>query len=228
MPHFDFIGAFMVGLLGAGHCLGMCGPIAGIITLQLKDQSLGRQLPYIALYNLGRISSYTLIGGIAAGSAAWLSQIIALEHGLGILRLLAGLLIILTGLHLLSLFSGITKIEVIGKPIWRLIQPLTSKLLPLSTPLAALPFGFLWGWLPCGLVYTMLSWSLSSGSVAAGAATMAAFGLGTLLPMLFIGIASEKVKQLLNRPKIKLFVGLSLISYGVYIFYQNQWFFLYQ
>ena len=216
MQQLDLIGAFMVGLLGVGHCLGMCGPVATLLSMNLKTNSYSAQLPYLLLYNMGRIISYMLMGGIMAISASLLTQLVSAEHSLGMLRLLAGVLILLTGLHLLNWLHWISAIERIGLPVWKKLQPIAQGFIPLKSPWQALPFGLIWGWLPCGLVYTMLSWSLAAGSFTGGAFTMGAFGLGTLLPMLLIGLSGEKLKRWLKSPKIKVATGLSLIGYGIY------------
>jgi len=214
----DIFGAFLVGLLGVGHCLGMCGPVATLLSINLKSNSFSKQLPYLFLYNLGRITSYMVMGGIMALSAHFLAQLVSLEHSLITLRFLASVLIILTGFHLLNWLHLINKIERLGLPVWAQLKPIAQSFIPLQSPWQAFPFGLLWGWLPCGLVYTMLSWSLASGSFSGGALTMGAFGLGTFMPMLLIGLSGEKIKRYLKSPKIKFITGLTLICYGIYSF----------
>lgn len=218
MKELDILGAFLVGLAGTGHCLGMCGPVASILTINLKQNTALKQIPSLLLYNLARLCSYMLMGGTMAISSAFLAKLISIEQGLNLLRVLAALLIIVTGLHLIHSQRLITQLETLGLPIWRIIKPLAQHFIPLRSPWHAIPFGFLWGWLPCGLVYTMLSWSLSAGSFINGALIMGAFGLGTLFPMLALGLVGEKLRNTMASRKLKLITGIALIGYGFYSF----------
>ncbi len=96
------------------------------------------------------------------------------------------------------------------------IIPLSSTLLPLKSPIAALPFGMLWGWLPCGLVYSALSWAAVAGNAVHGLLIMIAFGLGTLPAMLLVGSAAEAMKALLNNMVIRRVSSIMLLVYGVF------------
>ena len=127
-------------------------------------------------YNLGRISSYTL-AGLLLGLAGWAVANSPLVMGL---RVVAALLLIAMGLYLAGWWSGLTRIEALGRGLWRYIQPLTRRFMPVTSLPRALVLGSLWGWLPCGLVYSTLLWAASQGNALDSAALMLAFGLGTL------------------------------------------------
>lgn len=214
----SFIAAFMIGVLGAGHCIAMCGGISGAIAHANKQTDHSNSLAPL-FYNLGRITSYTLIGAIVGLTAQ-----IGLNFGAGydflvILRFVSGMTLILIGLYIAQLNSSILQLEKVGRLVWRYIQPLASQFLPLKTPYHAFPLGFLWGWLPCGLVYSALTLALSSGTALSSALTMFAFGLGTFPIMFLVGSFSTKFNGLIQNTKFKRFSGLLLVLYGLHIIY---------
>lgn len=221
----DFIGALLIGLLGSGHCIGMCGGIASLLSLNQKPIDLNhppsqyRQLLSVLAYNLGRISSYMLFGAMVGGITASLSQLTQLNHILILLRLVAALLMVALGLYIGRWWFGILKLEHIGKHLWRWISPAGRSLLPLKKTWHALPFGFIWGWLPCGLVYSMLTWSAVAGNAFSGALIMGAFGVGTLPAMLFIGLGAQYLTRLQASTLFRKSAAISIILYGIYTGY---------
>lgn len=215
--NLDLIGAFMVGVVGSAHCIGMCGGIASLISIDPNVPKLNsKKITNIVGYNLGRLSSYALLGGILGGALASLVELSQLTQLLTGLRVVAAILMIALGLYIGQWWFGILKVESIGKGIWRYISPIAQKLIPIKHPLHAIPLGFLWGWLPCGLVYSMLSWAIVSGSALAGAGTMLAFGLGTLPSMLAFGVGAAFINQLKSSSLFKRTAGALLIIYGSY------------
>jgi len=210
--------AFMIGVLGAGHCITMCGGISGAIAHASNNSSYPSSLTPL-FYNLGRIGSYTLIGAVVGYTAQ-----IGLNFGGGydllvILRFISGITLILIGLYIAQLNSAILQLEKVGRVIWRYIQPITRQFLPLKTPFHAFPLGFLWGWLPCGLVYSALTLALSSGSTMNAAFTMFAFGLGTFPMMFLVGNISSKFNSLIQNSRFKQFSGLLLVLFGLHVIY---------
>lgn len=207
----DSAGALILGLLGAGHCLGMCGGFAAALTYALKPADGAAKTRLLLAYNAGRISSYALAGALMA----WL-YIPGLEGELPIARTVAGLLLIAAGFYLADIWRGIVKIERIGQWFWRYLQPLGQRLLPVATLPKAWLLGMLWGWLPCGLVYSMLALAATQASPWQGAAVMLAFGLGTVPAVLAGGLAFEKVRQWLSRRAVKWGLGIAFVLYGVW------------
>lgn len=212
--------AVLMGLAGAGHCLGMCGSLAGAFSLTVAPN---RRLVTLLMYNLGRLASYGLAGALVGGLGAYVSAI-----GTPLLlafRLLAALLLVLMALYLLRWHLGLMRLEALGQHLWRRLKPLAGKLLPLKSPWQALPLGLLWGWLPCGLVYSALSWALVSGSALDGGLSMLAFGLGTLPVMLATGLAAAKLKQLLQHPGFKGLAAFILLAMAVNLLFVTwrQW-----
>lgn len=214
MTEFSVIAVFLVGLLGGVHCLGMCGSIVGVFTAQTPKDS--PRWPFHLAYNGGRLASYALAGALAGavGQAGLLMRdAVPVQH---LLFALSSLMLVALGLYLAGIWSAVRHIEELGVGLWRRIQPLTGRLFPVSTPLRALGLGALWGWLPCGLVYSVLVTSLASGSALQGSLVMLAFGLGTLPNLLAIGLFWEGIKRRAQLPGVRLAAGLLVAGFGVY------------
>ncbi len=237
----DLFSAFVIGLLGSGHCLGMCGGISTILTSALPQQQTSIQkhpqnllhnnrvnnnrvknnllenrqrTTLVLLYHIGRIFSYGLIGAIVGYTGSIAAKNIGLP--LVALRLVAAFFLILLGLYLGQWLMLLTKVEALGKKLWQLISPLSKKLIPVDSPTKALGLGVLWGWLPCGLVYSTLAWSLASGSLLSGMLIMIFFGLGTLPALLSMSLGFFSFKNLFSNAAFRKFLAISLIIYGVY------------
>ena len=209
-----FISAFFVGLFSTVHCLGMCGGIIGALTFSLPEEirsSRKRLIPYVAAYNFGRISSYSLAGALAGGLGG---NLIALSPAYGhlVLQLFASILMIGIGLYLAGWFPALVKIEHIGKPIWKKLEPISQKLIPVKSPVHAFLFGAVWGWLPCGLVYTALIWSTTAGGAKDGALLMLAFGAGTLPAVMIAGILTGWFTRLIRSTYVRPLVGITIIG----------------
>lgn len=206
------LSALILGLLGGGHCLGMCGGLMGALTLAIPPEQRARRLRLLLAYNLGRILSYAA-AGLLIGLAGWA---VASSPAATLLRVLAGLLLIAMGLYLAGWWSGLTRIEAVGRHLWRHLQPVASRLMPVSSLPRALLLGAVWGWLPCGLVYSTLLWASSQGSPGESALLMLAFGLGTWPVLLATGMAAERLTALLRRRGVRVAGGLLVILFGIW------------
>jgi len=204
--------AVILGLLGGGHCLGMCGGLMGALTLAIPKEQRSRRFRLLLAYNLGRILSYAC-AGLLIGLAGWA---VATSAAAMVMRVIAALLLIVMGLYLAGWWSGLTRIERLGRGLWRHIQPLASKLLPVSSVPRALLLGALWGWLPCGLVYSTLLWSASQGNAFYSALLMVAFGLGTWPVLLATGLAAERTTALLRKRGVRVAGGVLVILFGLW------------
>lgn len=206
MPNIDVLSAFLMGLAGSGHCLAMCGGLAGAMGL---NQSPLRLL----IYNLGRITSYAIAGAVVGSAIFAVAQIH--PQGLIVVRFMAGIMMILLALYITRLWLALTFLEKFGAILWRRIQPL-SKHFPPNAPTPRLYVaGMIWGWLPCGLVYSALAWAALSGHAGYGALTMVAFGLGTLPSMLIFGLFSRKLGMVLRSSSFRWIAGGLLLLYGI-------------
>ncbi len=211
----DFLAAFVIGLVGAGHCVGMCGGIASLLTMgQSRPSAL---IPLF--YNLGRILSYALIGGVIGGAVSTVADVANLNQSFAWLRLVAALFMVLLACYIAKWWQGLLVIEKMGQSIWQWVSPLGKKLLPLQKPIHAVPFGFIWGWLPCGLVYSTLTWAVVSGSALNGAMIMLCFGAGTLPAMVAVGYGSQYLHKLQQSPVFRNIAALLILAYGIFTAY---------
>ncbi|KJG34224.1 sulfite exporter TauE/SafE family protein [Photobacterium angustum] len=216
MVNLDFYAAFLIGLMGAGHCIGMCGGVAAAITIGMPENTKNsKRWIYLLNYNLGRLVAYTVAGAIIGAMLASVATINGSNSPLIFMRFLAAIMMIILALYIGQWWFGLNKLERIGQVAWRYISPLTTSFLPLKSPIKALPFGFLWGWLPCGLVYSTLTWAAVSGSALNGAIVMLAFGLGTLPAMLAVGGFATQLKIWLKNLYFRRISALLLIAYGI-------------
>jgi len=211
--------AFVVGLLGGVHCLGMCGGIVGALTFGLpgRQQRGLKLLPYQLAYNLGRIISYALAGAVAGGLGVLLAGVLPIQQAQNVLIVCAAVFMILMGLYIAGWWNGLTLLEKAGGSLWRRLEPLGRRMMPVTSPLQAFALGLVWGWLPCGLVYSVLVWAISAGSALEGAMLMAAFGLGTLPNLLLMGAAAGWLGMRVKKPAVRYFAGGLIIAYGLYM-----------
>ncbi|AWL11957.1 hypothetical protein HMF8227_01482 [Saliniradius amylolyticus] len=212
-PEISLLSALLIGLAGGIHCIGMCGGVVGALSYAIPR---GRShWPYVLGYNVGRIASYTLAGTLAGalGSTAGAH----LPLGPYILNTISGLLLLAMGLYLGNWWRGLTYLERLGGRVWRHIAPLSKSLLPFRSPLAALPYGLVWGWLPCGLVYSTLSWSVASGSAIQGAQIMLLFGLGTLPTLIALGTLGQQLRQWLGFRWVRSTLALILVIFSLWV-----------
>jgi len=208
----NYLAALLVGLLGGVHCVGMCGGIVATLGIGLPAQ---RTWPLLLAYNGGRLFSYTLAGAVAGGFGALLAGSVAGAWGQWLLALLAALLMIALGLYLGGWWFGLLRLERLGGRWWRYLEPTARRLLPVRGVAGASALGALWGWLPCGLVYSVLIWSLSSGGALNGALLMAAFGLGTLPNLLAMGLLARQLGQRLQQPIWRRSAGVLVLLLGI-------------
>ncbi|GAB3402658.1 sulfite exporter TauE/SafE family protein [Massilia agilis] len=227
MAGINLFPMFMVGLLGSVHCGAMCGGIVSALSLAparastpafpvpVRTVTLQSSLPNVFAYNAGRIGSYMIAGALAggaAGSARSLAGLPALQAG-GFW--LANLMLIALGLYLMDAWRGLAWLEQGGRALWRHVQPLMRRVGPPDTPAKMLATGFLWGWLPCGMVYSALVTAMLTGSSAAGASVMLAFGLGTLPMLVALGAAGAQVRAFLARRAVRVASGVVVLGFGV-------------
>ncbi|WP_417658337.1 sulfite exporter TauE/SafE family protein [Pseudidiomarina sp.] len=203
----DIFAAILMGLAGAGHCIMMCGGIAGAFAGRVNSLQL-------LTYNVGRIVSYSIAGALIGAAVSNLAGFA--ENGLVGLRIVAAFILILFGLYLGHWWFGLRYLERLGQPLWRQLQPLASRMRASHSYPMLFSAGMLWGWLPCGLVYSALSWAAVSGSATNGALYMAAFGVGTLPAMFAFGWLSHSLQQFLKSKGFRQLMGAIMIVYGLW------------
>lgn len=210
--------AFIIGLFSAAHCFGMCGSITGALTLglpmEIRNQP-GRLARFVLVYNLGRILSYTLAGALLGMIGSGFAESNWLQGGHEIARIFSSLAIILAGFYITGWIPQLQWLERIGEPIWRYLEPIGRRLLPVKTMIRALMFGIIWGWIPCGLVYYVLLLTLSTGDPITGALCMLSFGLGTLPAMMGIALVAGLFTKVTRNTTARTVVGLLLVAAGI-------------
>lgn len=213
-----YLGAFLMGLFGALHCVGMCGSIMGVLTFSLPTeirQQPPRLLRYLGYYSFGRIFSYTLVGALAGAFGSGLLFRLSPQYGHTILLLSATALMVAVGLYLAGWFPALAYIEKAGAPIWKKLEPLGRKLLPVAHPWQALLYGLIWGWLPCGLVYSALFIALGQGGMMQGGLFMLLFGLGTLPAVMATGIFADQILRFSRNLQLRILAGVLLILFAL-------------
>lgn len=244
MDGLNLLPVFAVGVAGSVHCVGMCGGIVGALSGALggppngttKASAPRRTIPIIPIaqnapalpvaaafdgtarvlaYNAGRIGSYMAAGAIAGGLVNGAGTLALAARWQGIAYLLANAMLMALGLYLMNAWHGLARVEAAGNVLWRRLLPALKYLLPADTFAKAFALGALWGWVPCGMVYSMLLTALLSGSAGGGAAVMLAFGLGTLPMLLALGMAGARLRQAMQRRAVRTACGMLVLGFGV-------------
>jgi hypothetical protein len=213
-----YVAAFVVGLLSALHCVGMCGGILGALSFSLPAEVRAqprRLVGFLLAINLGRIASYSAGGALFGWLGGALLAVEARGWLFDVLRVLAALVMVGIGLYIGGWFPRFAAVERLGEPLWRLLEPIGRRLLPVQTPLRAILYGAVWGWLPCGLVYSMLLGSPAQAGAGGGALYMALFGAGTLPVMLTGGLLAGRLYRLGQDRRFQTVAGLLVIVLGL-------------
>ena len=205
--------ALLTGLLGSAHCVGMCSGISGMFAMHAQQSSIRARLPLAIGYNMGRVTSYAILGLTVAflGSTA-VSGIPVLT---GPVRFVGGLVIVLVGLQIAFDWRVLKPLERMGSTIWSGVAPLAQRLVPVTNLPRALGLGLLWGWLPCGLVYSVLLIAATSSGAVNGALIMIAFGIGTMPAMLLTGMGTAQLARIMRQKSARLGLGLLIVALGL-------------
>jgi sulfite exporter TauE/SafE len=213
MSDLNLITAFLIGLAGGVHCIGMCGGIASAFSFAIpKDAS---PTGYILAYNFGRISSYTAAGAITGYLGSIASSSIATT--LPILNIISASFLVLLALYISDWGKGLSVLERMGGYLWRRIQPYSKKFIPFKHPGYAIGYGAIWGWLPCGLVYSALTWSLASTSATSGALFMLMFGLGTFPALIATSLGASFLVPIFQHPMLRTLIALILVTFAIFL-----------
>lgn len=213
MSGSGLLAVFLVGVLGGTHCVGMCGGIVGALTAQASPQANHWRL-HLG-YNLGRIASYVL-AGLLVGAVGGLGQIfVPVATAQLVLYVLASLMLVALGFYLMGFTAALTPLERLGQRLWKRLSPLTARLLPVRGLPQAIALGLLWGWLPCGLVYSVLINAMVAGSPQHGAAVMLVFGLGTLPNLLLAGVLLARFRRFAQARLTRIIAGLVVLGFGI-------------
>ncbi|VUD52354.1 hypothetical protein TDB9533_01613 [Thalassocella blandensis] len=211
------IAAFLVGLLGAGHCFGMCGGITAALSFAIQNEAKKRQI--LLAYNVGRIFSYGVIGLLAGLLGLGVMKASLQMTDFPLLRTLAAIMLILMGFYLTGWWKILVQLEKLGSSLWKIIQPLGQKFMPVRSVPQALVVGMVWGWLPCGLVYSALVFAAATADPSQSCLVMVAFGIGTFPAVFLGGLAGNRLKTILQQRSVQTISGLALIAFGIWTAY---------
>jgi|SRR5579883_2338739 len=212
-PSFTLLGAFAFGLLASGHCLVMCGGIAGALgTVTGRKANGGTRLDLLAGYQIGRITSYALAGLALGGAGAGLVQFLDQDRVRFALRWMTAIVFVLLALNLLRRGRGVD--TVIGRSVWSRLAPLARRFLPVRGFPQALALGALWGWMPCGLVYSVLLVAALGVDPLLSAAIMLMFGLGTVPAVLIGAFGAGKAARLLGHKGLRSGIAAMMLAFA--------------
>jgi sulfite exporter TauE/SafE len=202
--------ALLLGLAASGHCVVMCGGISSALSLATAKNAAGRPQPRLLLgYQLGRITSYALAGLLFGGVLGGLIRLLDVESVRVALRAFSAIALLFAALVVLGRVRdpGLG----IGRRWWSKLAPLGRKLLPVASLPRAFAFGMLWGWMPCGFVYTVLVMASLQFDAVRGALTMAAFGLGTAPALFAAALGARHLAAAATRPAARQIAGSILL-----------------
>lgn len=198
------ISAFLLGLYGSGHCISMCGPVVGILGINTTKHRTAAAF----LFNFGRITTYALLGVIAAILSIAMKDLKPIQI---FFRYFAGIMMIFIALQ----FFGFPKfLGFIEKPFKKLSTPITKfsqKFFPITTKLRAYLVGMVWGLFPCGMVYGAFALSLGAASFIQAPLTMLSFGFGTFAVMISLSLFGNFAGQWLAHPKFRMAAGVLIL-----------------
>lgn len=211
--------ALMVGFLGGVHCLGMCSGVVGTLSFNLRPEvqlSLWRMFLYQLAYNLGRVTSYALIGALFGWLGHTVTSLATFLPAQQALQIFAGAFMLALGLYVAGVWNGVVVVERLGSFIWKRLQPVVAKMTSVRTIPQAWLYGMVWGWLPCGLVYSMVIMAISTGGTLQGAAVMIAFGLGTMPNLLLMGSFAFFFTRLSRNQRVRRVAGFLIMLMGAW------------
>lgn len=215
---FTFLAALTAGLVGTAHCLGMCGGIAAALGMNARSAAPGRggAAFYSILFGVGRICGYMVIGALAGLLGQRFAAAVDVPTWSAITRIATGVMLLLIGLQVAFSLRLLAPIEQGGARIWARIAPLARRFIPVRGPHHALALGLLWGWLPCGLVYSVVLLAMLAGNPLESALLMGAFGLGTLPSMVGVSLSSAQFGWSAPRGRLRRAAGIVLVVFGLW------------
>jgi uncharacterized protein len=209
--------ALLAGLAASGHCAAMCGGIAGALAMRDREAGTGARLANVLAYNLARVASYAVAGALAGLVGGALLRAVNVSALSLAFRVLSGLIMVAAAGRLLFGWRLLDPLEAAGSGLWRRVAPMAGAQRRAGGLRGAVGLGLAWGWLPCGMTYSMLLLSATTASAPLGAAVMLAFGGGTLPSMMTAGVAFDRVARLLStRLSLKRVAGALLLLFGLW------------
>jgi hypothetical protein len=206
--------AFVVGMAGSVHCLAMCGGISGALGMRARGAATAQRAAVLtASYQTGRLTSYTLAGAIVGAFSGLIQGLAGLDYVALVARILAGLVLVALGTGVLFKWRPLAVLERLGARLWRRLAPL-ARIIPPNGVGGSVLLGMLWGWLPCGFIYSMLIFAALEAGALHSAAMMLFFGLGTAPAVFGAGVLSASVGRLSAARGLHTAAGWLLLAFG--------------
>jgi uncharacterized protein len=208
--------AFLAGMAGSVHCLAMCGGISGALGMRARRNGAGhgKALAHAVTYQIGRIASYSVAGALVGGFGGILQATFDFNRVAVVSRILAGFVLFLAAIGVLFKWRPLAPLEVLGGRLWIHVAP-AARAIPATGLRGSLLLGMVWGWLPCGLIYSMLLIAALAGGPLQGAATMLCFGAGTAPAVLAIGMFGGHLWRVAMARGLNLAAGSLLMVFGL-------------
>ncbi len=209
----DYLLIFLAALTGSAHCVAMCG---GFSLGLVKSGRVGQSLQLMMLYHSGKIFTYLFLGGLAGALGVTLQGSSGFLSAQRTLSLVAGVLLVLTGLQTLGVLPLLNLLPRVTTALWvgPTMGPLLGTFRDPRTPLGPFYLGLFNGFLPCGLVYAFALKAATTGSLVGGMLTMIAFGLGTVPALLALGLSGIWLAPRLQR-RMTLVSGVLVLILGI-------------
>ena len=211
--------AFLAGIAGSAHCLVMCGGLSGALSMRSRANTHSSRGAWreASLQHAGRLGGYATAGALFGLFGASLQSLVDLPMLATIARVAAGMLVILIAVRVLFGLNALPWIESLGARFWKLVQPLAKHAVGSRGPARNLLLGLLWGWLPCGLVYSVLLLAALGGDALRGAGVMLAFGAGTLPAMMIGSVAATHLTRAIAARGGRQLSGAILLLFGLWL-----------
>lgn len=208
--------AFLAGAAGSAHCLAMCGGLSGALGMRARRNGAapGKAFLHAVTYQAGRITSYSIAGAVVGAFGGVLQAVFDFDRVALVSRVLTGVVLVLAAIGVLFKWRPLSRLELLGERLWTLVAP-AARAIPAAGLRGSLLLGMMWGWLPCGLIYSMLLVAALAGSALQGAATMLSFGLGTAPTVLAVGMLSGQMWRVAMARGLNLAAGSLLLVFGL-------------
>jgi len=205
-----------MGVFSAPHCAGMCGGIVGAMAMRTAQhgRGLGAMWGATLSYNLGRITTYAILGGLFGAIGMSLQHVVPIIGEL--LRIVAALLMICMGLYIGGWWMGLRHLESFGFRLWQPVQKYGVVRAAMPAPLEGYLSGIFWGCLPCGLVYTLLTFAMTTADLVQGGLIMISFGLGTIPTLFLVGAFASKLISVVRRKAVRSAMASMVILFGIW------------
>jgi uncharacterized protein len=205
------VSAFLMGLAASGHCLVMCGGITAALGVATTRDERGRQRPLLLVgYQAGRVISYVVVALLLGGLLGSIVAVLDIEWVRRAFRVFAGVALFIAALVAFGYLRD--PLAFVGRRLWPRLASSARHLLPVRTLPRALAFGMIWGWMPCGFVYTVLLVAALQLNAWSAAATMAAFGVGTMPAMLGASFGAKRLLDVTRNRAGRRLAGALLLA----------------